>query len=70
MRKKKDDMPNKRSPSKKKISAWIDSDTKDAVQKILAKQGLTITDEILKIFNDILQKEIDNEKSKRNDKKN
>lgn len=62
-------MPNKRSPSKRKISAWVDSDTKEAVQKILAKQGLTITDEILKVFNQILQKEIENEKSKRNHKK-
>lgn len=62
-------MPNKRADNKTKIAAWVDRDTKRAVQKILDKRGLTITDEILKLLNQILQDEIDYEKSKRNNKK-
>lgn len=62
-------MPNKRAENKTKIAAWVDKDTKREVQKILDKRGLTITDEILKLLNQILQQEIDNEKSKRNNKK-
>ena len=61
-------MAGKRGKNKVQYKAWFDKDTKEEVQKILKKRGVHLSDEILKLFNQIISDEYKNEKSKHADK--
>lgn len=61
-------MPNKRANNKVKVSAWVDKDTKEAVQRICQKYGLTLTDEFLKTLEELLKREADGKNNNKHNK--
>lgn len=51
-------MPNKHHPDKVQTGFWTEKSLKDEVQRILASKGTTLTDEIVKMMNKIVEDEI------------
>lgn len=63
-------MPNSHDKNKEQTGFWTDRELLKTVRGILKKRGLTLTEEIIKLMENIAKEELKNEQKNKQPKKN